>query len=158
MTSCMLTELSICPCCVPGQFLYLQTSSPAKPGEMAVLTSQEIRLGHCLTFYYSMPAVGTGMLSINLTVCYSYLRSEHTDLCQLTCASLFSSINTQLHETEKKTFLVDKCLTYYNVFPTKDSVKAIVEIFKAIGRFCTISQTKQNATIPSAFSADKLTA
>ncbi|KAK3727128.1 hypothetical protein RRG08_048229 [Elysia crispata] len=50
-----------------GHFLYLQTSDPAEAGDLAVLTSQEMVYGSCLTFYYSMMAAGTGTLAVNIT-------------------------------------------------------------------------------------------
>ncbi|GFR66942.1 MAM and LDL-receptor class A domain-containing protein 2 [Elysia marginata] len=50
-----------------GQFLYLDTADTAQPGDLAVLTSQELAYGSCLTFYYSMMGDGVGALAVNLT-------------------------------------------------------------------------------------------
>ncbi|GFO23741.1 MAM and LDL-receptor class a domain-containing protein 1-like, partial [Plakobranchus ocellatus] len=50
-----------------GRYILLQGVDPAKPGDTAVLTSQEMNMGSCLIFYYSMMADGTGSLSVNLT-------------------------------------------------------------------------------------------
>ncbi|KAK3727134.1 hypothetical protein RRG08_048232 [Elysia crispata] len=51
-----------------GHFLFLQTSAPAQPGDLAVLISQEMYTGGCLTFYYSMMADGTGDLNILIKI------------------------------------------------------------------------------------------
>ncbi|GFN85467.1 MAM and LDLreceptor class a domain-containing protein 2-like [Plakobranchus ocellatus] len=48
-----------------GHFLYLDTSGAAKQGDMAILSSQEMEYGRCLTFYYSMIGQGVGTLTVS---------------------------------------------------------------------------------------------
>ena len=78
---------------------------------------------------------------------------EHTDLCLLTGASKLSSINAEQfahlravhhnNNSNKKTFTPTSIAHSKMKFPTYDSTKATVQVFTAIERFLSASQTKQ---------------